>query len=120
MISIQNVSTAFGEHRAVDDVSLEIPTGSIQGIIGFSGAGKSTLLRNVNLLLRPSAGRVVVDGTDLTALSPSGLREARRGIGMVFRHFNLVHNLAAAQNVALALKFAGVDRRARQARALEI
>lgn len=119
MISIQNVSTAFGEHRAVDDVSLEIPTGSIQGIIGFSGAGKSTLLRNVNLLLRPSAGRVVVDGTDLTALSPSGLREARRGIGMVFQHFNLVHNLTAAQNVALALKFAGVDRRARQARALE-
>ncbi|QCP06766.1 ATP-binding cassette domain-containing protein [Micrococcus luteus] len=119
MISIQNVSTAFGEHRAVDDVSLEIPTGSIQGIIGFSGAGKSTLLRNVNLLLRPSAGRVVVDGTDLTALSPSGLREARRGIGMVFQHFNLVHNLTAAQNVALALKFAGVDRRARQARAHE-
>ena len=66
------------------------------------------------------AGRVVVDGTDLTALSPSGLREARRGIGMVFQHFNLVHHLTAAQNVALALKFAGVDRRARQARALEI
>ena len=120
MISIQSGSTAGGEHRAVDGVRRAIPTGSIQGIIGFSGAGKSTLLRNVNLLLRPSAGRVVVDGTDLTALSPSGLREARRGIGMVFQHFNLVHNLTAAQNVALALKFAGVDRRARQARALEI
>lgn len=127
MISLREITTVFdtpsGPYPAVQDVSLDIPTGSIQGIIGFSGAGKSTLLRNINLLERPTSGQVIVDGTDLTALSAEELRCARHGIGMVFQNFNLVHNLTAVQNVELALKFAGVtgaNRRRRALQALEI
>lgn len=131
MISIRHVSTVFpsrqdgrgqDEHegfRAVDDVSLEVPQGSIQGIIGFSGAGKSTLLRNINLLERPASGQVLVGGVDLMGLSTEELRRSRHGIGMIFQHFNLVNNLTAAQNVELSLKFAGVGRSERRRRALE-
>ncbi|MFZ3454354.1 methionine ABC transporter ATP-binding protein [Arthrobacter sp. 7Tela_A1] len=124
MIRIENVSTVFdtggSSFTAVDNVSLDIPKGSIQGIIGFSGAGKSTLLRNINLLERPASGRVLVDGTDLTALADAELRAARHEIGMIFQHFNLLNNRTAAQNVELSLKFAGVKNAAeRRARALE-
>ncbi len=123
MISLRNVTTEFavpgGTFTAVEDASLEIAAGSIQGVIGFSGAGKSTLLRNINLLERPSSGQVVVDGVDLTSLSTEELRRARHGIGMVFQNFNLVNNLTAAQNVELSLKFSGVAGPERRRRALE-
>ena len=130
MISLRHVTTTFAATRgreqvtAVDDVSLEVGRGRIQGIIGFSGAGKSTLLRNINLLERPSSGEVQVGDTVLTGLGDEGLRRARHQIGMIFQGFNLVNNLTAAQNVELALKFAGVRdravRRRRAAEALEI
>lgn len=125
MISLSHVSTTFAARgreplTAVDDVSLEVPRGSIQGIIGFSGAGKSTLLRNINLLERPTAGTVSVAGTELTSLDDAALRQARHQIGMIFQGFNLVNNLTVAQNVELSLKFAGVkDRRERLRRAAE-
>lgn len=125
MISLSHVSTTFAARgreplRAVDDVSLEVPRGSIQGIIGFSGAGKSTLLRNINLLERPTSGEVRVGDTELTSLDDAGLRRARHQIGMIFQGFNLVNNLTVAQNVELSLKFSGVrDRRERLSRAAE-
>jgi D-methionine transport system ATP-binding protein len=127
VIEIQNVSTSFdspnGRLTAVDDVSLHIERGTIQGIIGFSGAGKSTLLRNINLLERPTSGRVLVDGVDLLTLSDAELRTKRHDIGMIFQHFNLLNNLTAQENVELSLKFAGVgkaERRRRAAETLEI
>lgn len=127
MIELQNVSTVFdtpeGRLAAVDDVSLHVPAGSVQGIIGFSGAGKSTLLRNINLLERPTSGRVIVDGTELQALSDQELRTKRHDIGMIFQDFNLLNNLTARQNVELSLKFAGVgkvERRRRAGEALDI
>ncbi|WP_051129604.1 methionine ABC transporter ATP-binding protein [Yaniella halotolerans] len=129
MISLRHLSTTFAARgkdpiTAVDDVSLEIARGSIQGIIGFSGAGKSTLLRNINLLERPTTGEVIIDGVDLMKLSTEDLRQSRHQIGMIFQGFNLVNNLTVAQNVELSLKFAGVssanERRARVAEALEI
>lgn len=129
LISLCNVSTVFtgrGQNtiNAVRDVSLDIPRGSIQGIIGFSGAGKSTLLRNINLLERPTSGEVLIDGTDLTKLSDEALRQARHQIGMIFQGFNLVNNLTVEANVELSLKFAGIknkrERRQRAAEALEI
>jgi D-methionine transport system ATP-binding protein len=129
MISLRHVSTSFAARGrepllAVDDVSLEVPRGSIQGIIGFSGAGKSTLLRNINLLERPTSGEVRVAGTELTTLDDAALRRARHQIGMIFQGFNLVNNLTVAQNVELSLKFAGVkdgkERLRRAAEALEI
>ena len=129
MISLCNLSTVFAAGgrdpvTAVDDVSLEVPRGSIQGIIGFSGAGKSTLLRNINLLERPTTGQVRIDGTDLMQLSDEELRKARHQIGMIFQGFNLVNNLTVEKNVELSLKFAGItnktERRARAAESLEI
>ena len=92
MIKIEGVFQRFhgaqGPIEAVRDVNLEIRQGEIFGIIGRSGAGKSTLVRAINLLNRPSAGRILVDGRDLTALPADALRDARREIGMIFQHFN--------------------------------
>lgn len=125
MISLRHVSTTFDAAgtktiSAVKDVSLEIPRGSIQGIIGFSGAGKSTLLRNINLLEKPTSGEVWVGDKELTGLNTEELRQARHQIGMIFQGFNLVNNLTALDNVALSLKFSGVkNKKVRRQRAYE-
>ena len=87
-----------------------MPQGSILGVIGRSGAGKSTLIRLVNGLEKPTAGRVIVDGADIAALPEAALRHARRSIGMIFQHFNLLSSRTAAQNVALPLEVAGYDK----------
>ena len=92
---------------ALEEVSLEIPTGSVFGIIGRSGAGKSTLIRCLNLLERPTSGRIQVDGRELTTLSDRELRLQRQNIGMIFQQFNLMANRTVAQNVAFALEVAG-------------
>jgi D-methionine transport system ATP-binding protein len=114
MIEIQALSQRFqgkgGSIDAVRDVSLSIRKGEIFGIIGRSGAGKSTLVRNINLLNRPSAGKVLVDGKDMTALAPDELRAARREIGMIFQHFNLLSSRTVYGNVALPLELAGIPK----------
>jgi D-methionine transport system ATP-binding protein len=91
-------------------VSLRISRGEIFGVIGRSGAGKSTLVRCVNLLERPTSGRVVVDGKDVTALGGAALREARRHVGMIFQHFNLLSSRTVLENVAFPLELAGRSR----------
>src|SRR4051794_39662720 len=96
--------------RALDGIDLSIGRGEIFGIIGRSGAGKSTLIRVVNMLERPTSGRVVVDGVDMNALDGAGLRAARRGIGMIFQHFNLLSSRTVYDNVALPLELAGLRR----------
>lgn len=120
MIALEHVSKRYGDVPAVDDVSLTIPTGEIFGIVGQSGAGKSTLARIVNLLERPDAGTVTVDGTELTALGDADLRAARRRIGMVFQRFNLLGSRTVRANVELALELDGTPREQRRARALEM
>ncbi|MCR5138113.1 MAG: ATP-binding cassette domain-containing protein [Oscillospiraceae bacterium] len=114
MIEIKHVCKDFGDGKlcvhAVDDVSLNIATGDIFGVIGFSGAGKSTLVRCINLLERPDSGSVVIDGTEMTALRPAELREARKKIGMIFQHFNLMPSRTVAENVAYPLKGSGLSR----------
>lgn len=111
MIEIQSVSqrfdTANGSVDAVSDVSISVPKGEIFGIIGRSGAGKSTLVRTINMLNRPTSGRILVDGRDMTSLPASALREARRDIGMIFQHFNLLSSRTVYDNVALPLELAG-------------
>lgn len=92
---------------ALDGVSLSITQGTIAGVIGRSGAGKSTLIRLVNGLEKPSSGKVVVDGTTISSLDERGLRAARRSIGMIFQHFNLLSSRTAFGNVALPLEIAG-------------
>lgn len=122
IISFAHVGKSFPARRgtpevtALADVDLAVPEGAILGVIGRSGAGKSTLIRLVNGLERPTSGRITVDGTDITALSEAGLREARRSIGMIFQHFNLLARRTAFENVALPLEIAGVPRREIKAR----
>ena len=118
MIEFTHVSKDFGSGekmvRAVRDVSLTIQDGEIFGIIGFSGAGKSTLVRCINLLERPTNGTVVVDGKEMTALSPPELRLARRKIGMIFQHFNLMPSRTVFGNVAYPLQGQGLSKQAIQ------
>ncbi len=118
MIEFTHVSKDFGSGekmvRAVRDVSLTIQDGEIFGIIGFSGAGKSTLVRCINLLERPTNGTVVVDGKEMTALSPKELRLARRKIGMIFQHFNLMPSRTVFGNVAYPLQGQGLSKQAIQ------
>jgi len=106
--------------RALDDVTLEVGAGQIFGVLGQSGAGKSTLIRTLNLLERPDSGTVTVAGQELTALSKGELRVARRQIGMVFQHFNLLGSRTARGNVELALEVAGLSGSDRTRRAAEI
>ncbi|MCQ9389789.1 methionine ABC transporter ATP-binding protein [Brevibacterium sp. 50QC2O2] len=98
------------EVRAVDGISLDVPRGSVLGIVGYSGAGKSSLVRLINALERPTAGQVIVDGTDLTTLTENQLGPVRSRIGMVFQHFNLFSSRTVADNVAYPLRVAGVPK----------
>ena len=111
-IQIERLTKRFpGVTGAVlDDVSLTIDRGDIYGIIGRSGAGKSTLVRCINALERPSAGRVLVSGREVTNLYGRALRTARRDIGMIFQHFNVLSSSTVAANVALPFKVAGLSR----------
>ena len=124
MISLKNVSKTFEDNKkevhAVNDVSLEIESGDIFGIIGFSGAGKSTLVRCINLLERPSAGSVEIDGTDITKLSARELRLQRRKIGMIFQHFNLMPSRTIFDNVAYPLRGSGLSKSQIQAKVREL
>ena len=114
MIQLEHISksfvTASGTVHAVQDVNLQIGEGEIFGIIGFSGAGKSTLVRCINLLERPTEGRVIVDGEDLTAMDLKKLREVRKKIGMIFQHFNLMRSRTVFQNIAFPLKKSGLSK----------
>lgn len=107
MITFKNVVKLYesgGQQiKALDDVNLHIEEGEIYGVIGYSGAGKSSLVRCVNLLERPTSGKVVVNDQDLLSLSPGELREAKRHIGMIFQHFNLLNSKTAFTNVAMPL-----------------
>ncbi|GAA0352988.1 methionine ABC transporter ATP-binding protein [Bacillus horti] len=110
MIQFENVSKTFRskgkEVHAVKNVSLHVKQGEIFGVIGFSGAGKSTLLRLVNLLERPSEGRVIVHDKEINSLPQSELRRLRRRIGMIFQSFNLFTSRTVYGNVAYPLKLA--------------
>ncbi|WP_207480995.1 methionine ABC transporter ATP-binding protein [Arenibaculum pallidiluteum] len=96
--------------RALDGITAEVRRGEIFGVIGRSGAGKSTLLRTINMLERPTGGRVLLDGTDMGALDAAALREARRKVGMIFQHFNLLSSRTVYGNVAFPLELAGWDK----------
>ena len=108
MIKLSNITKVFQQGtrtiQALNNVSLHVPAGQIYGVIGASGAGKSTLIRCVNLLERPTEGSVQVGGQELTTLSESELTKARRQIGMIFQHFNLLSSRTVFGNVALPLE----------------
>ena len=99
-----------GTVTALDGISLGVREGEIFGIIGLSGAGKSTLVRCINLLEIPTEGSVIVNGKDMASLHENELLEARRKIGMIFQHFNLLQQRTALENVCFPLEIAGVKK----------
>ena len=115
MIEINQVNKVFYQGKkeipALIDINLNIPQGTIFGVIGASGAGKSTLIRCVNMLERPTSGQIIIDGVELTKLNNTQLSQARRNIGMIFQHFNLLSSRTVFDNVALPLELAGKDKK---------
>ncbi len=99
MISVQGVSKRFGDYVALDDVSLEVPDGSLTALLGPSGSGKSTLLRIIGGLEVPDSGSVRINGEDVTRVPPQ-----RRGIGFVFQHYAAFRHMTVRDNVAFGLK----------------
>lgn len=124
MIEIQNLSKTFpvsgGTVEALKDISLTIPDGEIYGIIGMSGAGKSTLVRCINMLERPTSGKVIIDGKDLGSLTQAQLREERRNITMIFQGFNLLMQRNCLKNVCFPLELAGYKKKEAVERATEL
>lgn len=107
MITLENVTKVYGNKtqvKALNGISLSVKAGEIFGIIGKSGAGKSTLVRCINMLERPTSGKVIIDERDMTTLSDSRLRRERKSIGMIFQHFNLLSSRTIFDNIAFPLE----------------
>jgi D-methionine transport system ATP-binding protein len=117
IVRLEGVRRSFGAVAALDGVDLSVNRGGIFGIIGRSGAGKSTLIRTINGLENINAGRVILNGVDLSQLDTQALNQVRRDVGMIFQHFNLLSMKTVFENVELPLKLAGQPR-ARRATAV--
>ena len=103
-VVVHNLKKSFHHLDVLKGIDLTIERGEIFGIIGLSGAGKSTLIRCINMLERPTAGKVIVDGQDMTAMSEKELRKARKNIGMIFQHYNLLSSATVYDNIAFPLR----------------
>ena len=112
--------TGAGTVEALKDIDLTIEKGDIYGIIGLSGAGKSTLVRCINLLERPTRGRVTVNGQELTALSERDLRKARQSISMIFQGFNLLMQRSSLDNICFPMELAGMKKQEARQKAREL
>ena len=108
MIQLSHIEKTYdspsGPVKALKGIDLTIERGEIFGIIGLSAAGQSTLIRCINMLERPTAGKVIVDGQDMTVMSEKELRKARKNIGMIFQHFNLLSSATVYDNIAFPLR----------------
>lgn len=124
MIVLENVSKTFhtkhGDIKALQATNLSIDKGEIFGIIGYSGAGKSTLIRCLNLLEKPTTGKIVVDTQELTNLSTKQLRDSRKKMGMIFQHFHLLPSRTVAQNIAFPLKDTNLTKEEKKQKADEL
>ncbi|GEL15269.1 methionine ABC transporter ATP-binding protein [Pediococcus cellicola] len=124
IIDLKQITVDFkdGENRvkAVNDVDLQVEKGDIYGIVGYSGAGKSTLVRVVNLLQKPTAGKVIVNNQELLKLNPVDLRKARTKIGMIFQHFNLMKSRTILGNVEYPLLKTKLTKKQREEKATEL
>lgn len=108
MIKLENISVTFNDGKnkldAVKNVTLTINRGEVFGIVGLSGAGKSTLVRVINLLQKPSEGRVIIQDKDITKLNSKELRSLRLKVGMIFQNFNLISGKTIYENIEFVLK----------------
>jgi len=109
-ITLKNLKRTYGDLHAVDNISLEIPSNTIFGIIGRSGAGKSTLVRLISMLEKPDAGEVFYGDKRVDNLPKKALLEQRRRIGMIFQNFNLFSSRTAGKNIAYPMEIQGIDK----------
>jgi polar amino acid transport system ATP-binding protein len=115
MLRLDGVHKSFGDLHVLRGVDLQVDRGGVVCVIGPSGSGKSTLLRCINLLEPPDAGRIYLEGTEITAQSRRDVDFVRRRVGMVFQQFNLFPHMSALQNVSLAQRTV-LERSEREAR----
>ncbi len=124
MIQLSHIEKTYdspsGPVKALKGIDLTIERGEIFGIIGLSGAGKSTLIRCINMLERPTAGKVIVDGQDMTVMSEKELRKARKNIGMIFQHFNLLSSATVYDNIAFPLRLSHTPEAERKKKVLPL
>ncbi|MFF9765761.1 ABC transporter ATP-binding protein [Streptomyces sp. NPDC014636] len=121
VVRLDDVHKEYGDAKALDGIDLEIRAGEAVAVMGPSGCGKSTLLNMVAGLDRPTSGTVQIHGQDLRTLNETGLALfRRRHIGMIFQFFNLIDDLPALDNVALAAQLTGTSARQARRRALEL
>ena len=124
IFELNHLSKTFGsgegQVEALKDVSLQIRSGEIFGIIGLSGAGKSTLVRCINLLERPDEGQILFHGQDLMKLKEKDLRLQRRKISMIFQSFNLLDQRTSLDNICFPLELMGVSKKEARKRAMEL
>ena len=126
MIELVNIGkTYYGSAEpvvAIENINLTIEDGDIFGIIGLSGAGKSTLVRCINLLEKPTEGKVIFDGTDICSLNAKELRTVRRKISMIFQSFNLLPRTTSLDNVIMPLAYtaSGLSRKECRERGIEM
>ena len=99
VVSMEHVNKWFGQFHVLRDINRHVNKGERIVVCGPSGSGKSTLIRCVNRLVQPTSGSVVLKGTELTKLSSSALRKARRRMGMIFQEYALVERLTVMENV---------------------
>ena len=114
MITIANVKKSFQDLNVLKGISLSIEDGEIYGIIGQSGAGKSTLLRCINGLESFDEGEILIDGTVVNSKDKKSLRALQKRIGMIFQNFNLLERLDVYDNIALPLKFWGLNPKSKE------
>lgn len=124
MIQLKHLTKVFaskkGTIKAIEDINLTVEDGDIFGIIGLSGAGKSTLVRCINLLEKPTSGRVIIDGVDLTSSTDKEIRYIRSNIGMIFQGFNLLEQRTVIDNICFPLELRRVPKEERYATALKL
>lgn len=124
MIELRDVSVSFNikgnNVEAVKNINLKVNKGEVFGIVGLSGAGKSTLVRTINLLQKPTKGKVIIDGQDITELKGEALRQIRLKIGMIFQHFNLISGKTVHENIEFVLKANSYPKNKRKERVDEL
>lgn len=123
-IQIDHLHKSYGSgaeaHEVLHDINLTIDSGEVFGILGSSGAGKSTLVRCINLLERPTSGKVLIDGRDITGVKGKELADVRAGIGMIFQNFSLFQQRTVLDNVMFPLTIRGEKKDHAKKRALEL
>jgi len=104
IVRLDHVSKSFGTHRVLDDVTLDIPKGTAFVLLGRSGTGKSVALRHIIGLMRPDAGRILIEGRDIGPLDARGLTEVRKHIGFLFQNAALFDSMTVGENAAFPLR----------------